>query len=64
MNENSKAPISTTPLGNTGIEPSVLERGIGENPDAKLRESFPDQRKRVADVVARKRAGQDGHARD
>ena len=28
MSENSKAPTSTSPLGNTAMRPSVLERGI------------------------------------
>ena len=52
---------STRPDGNTPLRPSQLERGIGENADAKLRD-FPEQHKRVSEVVAKKRT-QSGHAR-
>jgi hypothetical protein len=61
MNENSKAPTSTSPMGNTEIKPSVLERGIGENAAAKLRD-FPDANRRVKEHLARKRT-ESGHAR-
>jgi hypothetical protein len=62
--DNSKAPTaaSTNPLGNTGMKPSVLERGIGENVAAKLKD-FPDQRRKINELVARKKAGGDGHSR-
>jgi hypothetical protein len=61
MSEN-KAPASTTPLGNTEIKPPVLERGIGENVAAKLREHHPEQNKRVREHLAKKKS-QSGHAR-
>jgi hypothetical protein len=62
MNENSKAPTSTTPMGNTSMKPSVLERGIGENAAAKLREHHPEQHKRMREHLQRKRT-ESGHAR-
>ena len=54
---------STRPDGNTPLQPSQLERGIGANVKKAL-QNFPDQRKRLADVVARKQRGEDGHARE
>jgi hypothetical protein len=60
MTENSKAPTSTSPLGNTAMRPSVLERGIGENVAAKLRRNHPEQHKRVGEVLAKKKS-QSGH---
>jgi hypothetical protein len=62
MSENSKAPTSTSPLGNTAMRPSVLERGIGENVAAKLRRDHPEQHKRVREHLAKKQT-QSGHAR-
>jgi hypothetical protein len=43
--------------------PSVLERGIGANVAAKLREDHPDQHRRIKEHLARKRS-ESGHARD
>jgi hypothetical protein len=65
MSETSKAPTSasTSPLGNTGIKPSVLEHGIGKNVAAKLREHHPEQDKRMRAHLTRKRT-ESGHAHD
>jgi hypothetical protein len=64
MRENeSPTEHSTRPEGNTSIKPSVLERGIGENVAAKLREHHPEQHKRMREHLARKRT-ESGHARD
>jgi hypothetical protein len=54
---------TTRPDGNSSMKPSQLERGIGANAAEKLRRDHPDQNRRIADVVARKRVGQDGHSR-
>jgi hypothetical protein len=64
MNESSKAPTtrSTTPLGNTPLRPSQLERGIGANVAAKLREHYPEQNRRVHEHLTKKQT-QSGHAR-
>jgi hypothetical protein len=43
-------------------KPSVQERGIGETVAAKLRESHPEQNKRMREHLARKRH-ESGHAR-
>ena len=64
MSENSKAPTeaSTRPLGNTSIKPSVLERGIGENIAAKLKEINPDAMRPLRPLLERKRQQGGGHA--
>jgi hypothetical protein len=53
---------STRPEGNTSMRPSVLERGIGSNVAAKLREHHPEQNKRIREHLARKHS-ESGHAR-
>ena len=65
MSEEAKSPsaMTTRPEGNTSIKPSVLERGIGENVAAKLRESFSDQHKRMREHLAKKQT-ESGHVRD
>jgi hypothetical protein len=66
MTESNQAPTeySTRPEGNTSMRPSVLERGIGENVAAKMRQINPDATRAVRDMIERKRQGGDGHARD
>jgi hypothetical protein len=63
---HSKSPSARTtrPEGNTGMRPSALERGIGENVAAKLAETktFSDQQRRMCEHLARKRT-ESGHAR-
>jgi hypothetical protein len=65
MNENNKAPTeaSTRPLGNTSMKPSVLERGIGENIAAKMKQLNPEATRALRDMIKRKQHG-DGHMRD
>ena len=65
MSEINKSPSeqSTRPEGNTSTRPSVLERGIGANVAAKMRELNPPATKAVRDMVERKRT-ESGHARD
>jgi hypothetical protein len=63
MTENSKAPTSTSPMGNTkGTTPTPLARGVSEHVAAKLREHHPEQHKRVREHLQRKRT-ESGHAR-
>jgi hypothetical protein len=64
LETDNKSPSehSTRPLGNTNMRPSVLERGIGENVAAKLRQHHPEQHKRMREHLARKRT-ESGHAR-
>ena len=65
MRENeSPTEQSTRPEGNTSMQPSVLERGIGANVAAKMKEINPDATRALRDMLERKRAGQDGHSRD
>ena len=66
MNESNQAPTaaSTSPLGNTDPQPTPLDRIIGANAAAKMRQINPDARRAVDEVIARKRQGGDGHARD
>jgi hypothetical protein len=64
MNDNSKAPTSTSPMGNTSMKPSVLERGIGENAAAKMRQLNPDATRALRDAIERKQQQGGGHARD
>ena len=52
--------VSSNRRRNTDPKPGALERGIGANMRAKLKE-FPDQRRRLNDLLARK-ATQSGHA--
>jgi hypothetical protein len=61
---DSKSPsaMTTRREGNTSMKPSALERGIGENVAAKLREHHPEQNKRMREHLARKRT-ESGHAR-
>jgi hypothetical protein len=63
---NNKAPTehSTRPLGNTPMNPSALERGIGENVAAKMKDINPDATRALREMLERKRQGQDGHACD
>jgi hypothetical protein len=64
MNEaHNKSPsqMTTRPEGNTSMRPSVLERGIGENAAANLRQDHPEQHRRMRDHLARKRT-ESGHA--
>jgi hypothetical protein len=65
MNENSKAPTaaSTRPEGNTEMRPSVLERNIGENVRAKMKDISPDATASLRDAIDRKRQQGGGHAR-
>jgi hypothetical protein len=65
MNEEAKSPsaMTTRPLGNTAIRPSVLERGIGENVAAHMKNITPDATRALREMLERKRQGQDGHAR-
>jgi hypothetical protein len=44
-------------------KPSVLERGIGENVRAKMRDINPDATKALRDAIARKEQQGGGHAR-
>jgi hypothetical protein len=44
------------------MKPSALERGIGENAAAKLREDHPEQNRRIREHLRRKQT-QSGHAR-
>ena len=62
MNTDKPTEHTTRPLGNTSIKPSVLERGIGENVAAKLRDDHPEQHRRMREHLARKRT-ESGHAR-
>jgi hypothetical protein len=66
MSEEAKSPSAQTtrPEGNTGMKPSALERGIGENVAAKMKQHNPDATRAVREMIERKRQGQDGHARD
>jgi hypothetical protein len=43
------------------MNPSALERGIGENAAAKLRQDHPEQHKGMREHLARKR-GESGHS--
>jgi len=63
MSTDKPTERSTRPDGNTPLRPSQLERGIGENVAAKLREHHPEQHKRMREHLARKRT-ESGHARD
>jgi hypothetical protein len=65
MSEEAKSPsaMTTRPEGNTSMKPSALERGIGENVAAKLREHHPEQHRRMREHLARKRT-ESGHARN
>ena len=60
----SPSAMTTRPLGNTSMRPSVLERIIGANAAAKLRQINPDARRAVDDMIARKEQQGGGHARD
>jgi hypothetical protein len=62
MNAKSPSEITTRPLGNTSIKPSVLERDIGENVAAKIRQINPDARRAVDEMIARKEQQGGGHA--
>ena len=62
MNTDKPTEQSTRPDGNTPLQPSQLERGIGENVAAKLREDHPEQHQRIREHLARKRS-ESGHAR-
>ena len=65
MTDNgAKAPTeaSTSPMGNTGMKPTPLARGINEHAAEKLRRDHPDQHRRVKEVVRRKQS-ESGHAR-
>jgi hypothetical protein len=62
MSVSDRGPTVTSPAGNTETKPSVQERGLAANVQAKLKD-FPDQKKRLGDIAAKKRSGQDGHAR-
>jgi hypothetical protein len=53
---------STRPLGNTSMKPSVLERGIGENAAAKLRQINPDATRALREMIERKEQQGGGHA--
>jgi hypothetical protein len=66
MNESNQAPTaaSTSPLGNTDPPPTPLDRIIGANAAAKLRQINPDATRAVRDMIERKRQGGDGHAWD
>ncbi|MFZ2082669.1 MAG: hypothetical protein WAV38_39635 [Xanthobacteraceae bacterium] len=61
MSADKPTEQSTRPDGNTPLRPSQLERGIGENVAAKLRD-FPDANRRVKEHLAKKKS-QSGHAR-
>jgi hypothetical protein len=62
---NKPTEASTRPEGNTPMKPSALERGIGENVHAKLREHYPGQHEKFfRPLLERKRRGEDGHSRD
>jgi hypothetical protein len=61
MSADKPTEQSTRPDGNTDMRPSQLERGIGANVRAQLKD-FPDQRRRLNDLLARKTT-QSGHAR-
>lgn len=62
MNENSKVPTSTSPLGNTkGTTPTPLATGISPHVREKLKD-HPEQSKRIHHHVERKRT-ESGHAR-
>jgi hypothetical protein len=65
MNEEAKSPseITTRPLGNTSIKPSVLERDIGETVAAKMRQDInPDAWRAIDEMLERKRRQGGGHA--
>jgi hypothetical protein len=65
VNEEAKSPsaMTTRPLGNTAIPPSVLERFVGENVAAHMKNITPEATRAVREMIERKRRGQDGHAR-
>jgi len=63
MNTDKPTEQSTRPDGNTPLRPSQLERGIGENVAAKLREHHPEQHRRMREHLVRKRT-ESGHARE
>jgi hypothetical protein len=65
MTETSNSPTehSTRPLGNTDPQPTPLDRIIGANAAAKMKQIHPDARRAVDEMIARKRQGQDGHAK-
>jgi hypothetical protein len=60
---DSSMPAATAAVvGNN--KPSVLERGIGENIAAKMRQDInPDARRAVDEMIDRKRQQGGGHAR-
>ena len=62
MSADKPTEQTTRPDGNTAMRPSQLERGIGENVAAKLREDHPEQNKRMREHLAKKQT-QSGHAR-
>jgi hypothetical protein len=66
MSETNKAPTaaSTRPLGNTDPQPTPLDRIIGANAAAKMRQINPDARRAVDEMIARKEQQGGGHARD
>jgi hypothetical protein len=66
MNESNQAPTaaSTRPLGNTDPPPTPLDRIIGANAAAKMRQINPDARRAVDEMIARKEQQGGGHARD
>ena len=61
MSADKPTERSTRPEGNTSMKPSALERGIGENVAAKLREHHPEQNARIREHLAKKKS-QSGHA--
>ena len=62
MSENSKAPTSTSPMGNTKeTTPTPLQRDVSPFAREKLRD-FPDANRRVKEHLAKKKS-QSGHAR-
>jgi hypothetical protein len=60
----SPSAMTTRPLGNSYIKPTPLDRIIGANAAAKLRQINPDARRAVDDMIARKEQQGGGHARD
>lgn len=62
MSTDKPTEMSTRPDGNTGdLKPSQLERGLGENVVAKLRQDHPEQNRRMREHLAKKKT-QSGHA--
>jgi hypothetical protein len=55
---------STRPLGNTDPSPTPLDRIIGANAAAKMRQINPDARRAVDEMIARKEQQGGGHAGD